>query len=155
MIGNRQQEQRQRKDLHDDIGPMGSASHGAAGMDTERYRPQAIGEIASLALVQRKADGQAQGDVQSLAQTGVAGSGHALPHLGTIQKSFGRHDVSQVQAHTDGAAAASSSALGATAYATGDHVAFRGAPDLHTAAHEAAHVVQQRAGVARKAIDGG
>src|SRR5690606_17781893 len=26
--------------------------------------------------------------------------------------------------------------------------AFRGAPDLHTAAHEAAHVVQQRAGVA-------
>src|SRR6185503_10445253 len=45
--------------------------------------------------------------------------------------------------------------LGASAYATGDHVAFRGAPDLHTAAHEAAHVVQQRAGVARKALDGG
>jgi len=155
MIGTRQQEQRQRKDLHDDIGPIGSASHGAAGMDTERYRPQAIGEIASLAPVQRKADGQAQGDVQSLAQTGVAGAGHALPHVDTIQKSFGRHNVSQVQAHTDGAAAASSSALGATAYATGDHVAFRGAPDLHTAAHEAAHVVQQRAGVARKAIDGG
>src|ERR1043165_5661679 len=29
----------------------------------------------------------------------------------------------------------------------GNHVAFREAPDLHTAAHEAAHVVQQRAGV--------
>jgi hypothetical protein len=33
------------------------------------------------------------------------------------------------------------------AYATGSTVAFREAPDLHTAAHEAAHVVQQRAGV--------
>ena len=29
------------------------------------------------------------------------------------------------------------------------------APDLHTAAHEAAHVVQQRAGVQLKSIDGG
>jgi hypothetical protein len=37
--------------------------------------------------------------------------------------------------------------MGADAFAMGDHVAFAGAPDLHTAAHEAAHVVQQRAGV--------
>jgi Domain of unknown function (DUF4157) len=37
--------------------------------------------------------------------------------------------------------------MGATAYATGDRIAFAGAPDLHTTAHEAAHVVQQRAGV--------
>lgn len=29
----------------------------------------------------------------------------------------------------------------------GDDIAFRGQPDLHTAAHEAAHVVQQRTGV--------
>lgn len=35
--------------------------------------------------------------------------------------------------------------MGATAYATGNHVAFGGASDLHTAAHEAAHIVQQRA----------
>jgi hypothetical protein len=155
MMGTRQQEQRQRKD-HDDVGPIGAASHGEApAMDTERYRPQSIREIAAMAPVQRKADGGALagGDVQSVASAGVAGAGHALPHLGTIQNSFGRHDVGGVQAHTDGAAAASSSALGAKAYATGDHVAFRGAPDLHTAAHEAAHVVQQRAGVARKAID--
>jgi hypothetical protein len=38
--------------------------------------------------------------------------------------------------------------MGAEAYATGNHTAFRSQPDLHTAAHEAAHVVQQRAGVA-------
>jgi hypothetical protein len=35
-------------------------------------------------------------------------------------------------------------------YATGNHVAFKGAPNLHTAAHEAAHVVQQRGGVQLK-----
>jgi hypothetical protein len=40
--------------------------------------------------------------------------------------------------------------MGAEAYATGDHVAFAGAPSLHTAAHEAAHVVQQRGGVQLK-----
>mgnify|MGYP002064701929 CR=1 FL=1 len=32
--------------------------------------------------------------------------------------------------------------MGAKAYATGNHVAFQQQPDLHTAAHEAAHVVQ-------------
>jgi hypothetical protein len=37
--------------------------------------------------------------------------------------------------------------MGASAYATGNHVVFDRAPDLHTAAHEAAHVVQQAQGV--------
>jgi hypothetical protein len=40
--------------------------------------------------------------------------------------------------------------MGAEAFATGDQVAFGAAPDLHTAAHEAAHVVQQRQGVQLK-----
>ena len=40
--------------------------------------------------------------------------------------------------------------MGAEAYATGDKVAFAHAPSLHTAAHEAAHVVQQRGGVQLK-----
>jgi len=40
--------------------------------------------------------------------------------------------------------------MGAQAFATGNHVAFAGTPDLHTAAHEAAHVVQQRGGVQLK-----
>src|SRR5262249_13643045 len=68
-----------------------------------------------------------------------------------IQHAFGRHDVTGVQAHTDGAAASASTAIGAEAYATGNDVAFGSAsPSLHTAAHEAAHVVQQRAGVQLK-----
>jgi hypothetical protein len=40
--------------------------------------------------------------------------------------------------------------MGAEAFATGNHVAFAGTPSLHTAAHEAAHVVQQRGGVQLK-----
>lgn len=86
-------------------------------------------------------------NVQAAAERGIAGGGGSLPHLDTIQASFGRHDVTGVSAHTDSAAAAASTSMGAEAYATGNHVAFGSAsPSLHTAAHEAAHVVQQRAG---------
>ncbi len=86
--------------------------------------------------------------VHAAAAHGIAGAGATLPFLDQIQASFGpAHDVSHVQAHVGGAAAEASSAMGALAYATGDHVAFAGRPDLHTAAHEAAHVVQQQSGV--------
>jgi hypothetical protein len=87
---------------------------------------------------------------QALAQAGVSSTGGALPHLESIQRSFGRHDVGQVKAHVGGPAAEAALAMGAQAYAVGDQVAFGSAPDLHTAAHEAAHVVQQRAGVQLK-----
>src|SRR5262249_31683923 len=70
-----------------------------------------------------------------------------MPHRAAIASAFGRHDVSGIQAHTDAAAAEGSRAMGAEAFAVGSHVAFAGAPSLHTAAHEAAHVVQQRGGV--------
>lgn len=86
-------------------------------------------------------------DVHRAAAHGFSGSGGALPHLGAIERSFGRHDVSGVRAHVGGAAAEGAAAMGAHAYASGDQVAFESAPDLHLAAHEAAHVVQQRGGV--------
>jgi hypothetical protein len=73
-----------------------------------------------------------------------------LPYLEVIQRSFGEHDVSQVKAHTDSQAAAGAGAMGAEAFTAGEHVAFAGTPTLHTAAHEAAHVVQQRGGVRLK-----
>ncbi|MCE9575318.1 MAG: DUF4157 domain-containing protein [Deltaproteobacteria bacterium] len=85
--------------------------------------------------------------IQDVASSGIAGASSALPFLADIQASFGHHDVRHVKAHLDASAAAAAANIGARAYATGDHVAFDGAPDLHTAAHEAAHVVQQRAGV--------
>ena len=99
------------------------------------------------APVQRKETGGAGADVHEAAQRGIQGPGGSLPHLEAIQRSFGRFDVGGIQAHSDGAAQQASRDMGAAGFATGNHVAFGGAPDLHTAAHEAAHVVQQRAGV--------
>jgi len=89
-------------------------------------------------------------DTLSIAADGVTGSSSSLPHAEAIQRSFGHHDVSGVEAHVGGTAAKAADAIGASAYATGHHVAFKQAPDLHTAAHEAAHVVQQRGGVQLK-----
>ncbi|MBX3158371.1 MAG: DUF4157 domain-containing protein [Deltaproteobacteria bacterium] len=103
------------------------------------------------ASVQRRGGAGERADgVQRAAAHGISGSSGPLPFLDQIQRSFGAHDVSTVKAHTDATAAAGAKAMGAEAYATGDHVVFAGAPSLHTAAHEAAHTVQQRAGVQLK-----
>jgi hypothetical protein len=103
------------------------------------------------AQVQRKADGAARSDPAELhraAQAGVAGSAAPLPYADRVQASFGPdHDVSSIRAHVGGAAAVAAEQMGAEAYATGSSVAFSAAPSLHTAAHEAAHVMQQRGGV--------
>lgn len=80
----------------------------------------------------------------------VSNGGGRLPYLEEIQRSFGRHDVSGVSAHQGPSAGQAATALGARAFAVGNAVAFDGTPDLHTAAHEAAHVVQQRGGVQLK-----
>jgi Domain of unknown function (DUF4157) len=101
----------------------------------------------------RASDGMAVGapGVHDAAAQGISGSAGSLPHGAAIQHSFGHHDVSSVQAHTDSNASAATAAMGAEAYATGNSVAFSSsAPSLHTAAHEAAHVVQQRGGVQLK-----
>ena len=86
----------------------------------------------------------------ALAADGMSGSGSKLPHLDTIQASFGRHDVSHVQFHQGQRAQTANARLGSTAYASGGHVVSGGTTDLHTMAHEAAHVVQQTAGVQLK-----
>jgi len=88
--------------------------------------------------------------VQYIAEQGTSGLATTLPHADAIQRAFGRHDISQVQAFVGGAASDASAVIGAEAYATGDRIAFRGPPTLHTAAHEAAHVIQQRGGVQLK-----
>jgi len=113
--------------------------------------------------IQRRSNGQApsadadeapvpgkETQVQRLAAQGVSGSGAAMPFADQIATSFGAEHadtVHGIRAHTGGAATAASEDIGAKAYATGNNVAFAGTPDLHTAAHEAAHVVQQRQGV--------
>jgi hypothetical protein len=124
----------------------GSASGMAPGKRTLVDELTPVQRSASSTSAQ-STDGEA---TQQAAAQGVAGGGGPLPHGGTIQRLFGRHDVSGIEAHVGGPAAAASRAIGAEAYATGHHVAFASTPGLHTAAHEAAHVVQQRGGVQLK-----
>lgn len=86
-------------------------------------------------------------NVQEIAEKGTEGTAGQLPHLAAIQRSFGRHDVSRVGAHQGQRARTAAGAIDASAYTMGDKIAFSGSPDLHTAAHEAAHIIQQRAGI--------
>jgi outer membrane protein OmpA-like peptidoglycan-associated protein len=99
--------------------------------------------------VQREASGAptAGGDVQAIAAEGAQGAGEQLPHVDRIQQLFGRHDVTGTKAQVGGAGTKAAQAIGAEAYTQGNAAVFAGPPSLHTAAHEAAHVVQQRAGV--------
>lgn len=86
--------------------------------------------------------------VKQLARQGTEGSAGSLPFLDKLQDAFGPHDVSGVKAFTDEPAKAATQAMGAAAYAKGDSVVLgEGARDLHTVAHEAAHIVQQRHGL--------
>ncbi len=101
---------------------------------------------AAAPPVQHQGGGESA-DMHATAEAGAAGAADRLPFFDQIQRSFGAHDVSGIRAHTDGAAADANAAMGSQAYARGNDVAFGGAPQLHTAAHEAAHVIQQRAGV--------
>ena len=108
------------------------------------------GVFASAVVQQRAADTRDASDpaaVHGAASRGVATPSSALPFSASIQRAFGRHDVSSIQAHTGPEAAASAHTMGADAYATGNHVVLGRGADLHTVAHEAAHVVQQRGGV--------
>lgn len=98
----------------------------------------------------------AAADPVAIAKRGVADASEPLPHQQVLQPLFGHHDLSGIKAQVGGDAADAAHALDAEAYAVGDRVGFASAPDLGTAAHEAAHAIADRqGGVARKAVDGG
>jgi hypothetical protein len=103
------------------------------------------------ALVQPKAIERREtntAEAVAVAERGVAGASDTYPHRETIQQSFGKHSLDGLFSSSGPEAARASDQLGARAYAYGDRVAFGETPDLHTASHEAAHFVQQRAGIA-------
>ncbi|MEO7731185.1 MAG: DUF4157 domain-containing protein [Kofleriaceae bacterium] len=128
-----------RPELHD------PTQHAAQEAEVEQDSSAARGvSLAGLRQIQQKAHGGAAGDVHAAAARGVESPTTALPHADKIQAAFGGHDVSHIQAHVGGNTA---NEMGANAYAAGNHVVFDRQPDLHTAAHEAAHVVQQAKGV--------
>lgn len=124
--------------------PTAASSPGAGGIGKHALT-SALAPVQMHAGLPRSTDQLSAGDVHAAAARGIASPATALPHADRIQASFGAdHDVGQIQAHVGGDTAA---AMGATAYASGHHAVFDRAPDLHTAAHEAAHVVQQARGV--------
>ncbi len=89
-------------------------------------------------------------EIHRVATEGVKGRGSKLPYFSQIQRSFGDHDISHIQAFTDTRARRASAKIGALAYTAGERVAFGKRPTLHTAAHEAAHVIQQRSQIQLK-----
>ena len=123
------------------------ASGGVASFLSQRFGAAGAHRIIQRRMAARGRADASPGAVQAAAAEGVSGAGSAMPHLDAIQRSFGQHDLSSVKAHGDAAAVKGATAMGAEAFASGEHVAFAQAPSLHTAAHEAAHVVQQRGGV--------
>lgn len=139
---------------HTHRAPHPAPAHEPATQAPAREAPARPGPLpprqrTQQAQIQRLRAGPAAdtAQTQQAARRGIAGSSSPLPHLDRIQASFGRHDVGGVQAHLDRQAGEGAQAMGAEAFASGNHVAFSRPPSLHTAAHEAAHVVQQRAGV--------
>lgn len=87
--------------------------------------------------------------IHHAASAGLATPARALPYLGELRRAFGPHRVDTLRAHISPDAC---DAMGAHAYATGDHLVFGGAPSLREVAHEAAHAIQQRGGLR---LDGG
>jgi len=101
-----------------------------------KRKANASGDIVNSAL-----------ETHETARYGLSGSAKPLPHIDMIQQSFGRYDVTGVKAYVGGPARESNEQMGTFAYTTNNSVAFKQFPDRHTAAHEAAHIVQQQAGV--------
>ncbi|MFO7563103.1 MAG: DUF4157 domain-containing protein [Enhygromyxa sp.] len=100
-------------------------------------------------IVQRSVSGSGPSASQTLARARSAlSSAHAfLPHAPAIQRAFGRHDISDLRAKIGGEVSGAAREIGARAFTLGRRIGFRGPPDLHLAAHEATHAVQQARGI--------
>jgi hypothetical protein len=147
--------------VHDDTGSNTPSIAGGMAEAFDAWRgPTSVDDSAApsrvraqpLAVVQRRATDPAPSsdEVHAAAAAGLAEPAQEVPHRPALEAGFGQ-DLGFVQGHVGGAAADASADMGAEAYATGNHVAFAGAPDLHTAAHEVAHVLQQRDGAVQLA----
>ena len=90
--------------------------------------------------------------IHDIARAGTQGAGENYPFQEHIQQAFGAHDLSGLRAHTGTAARTANAMLGSSAYHKGGDVAFGSTPTLATAAHEAAHYVQN---VGESQLEGG
>lgn len=79
-----------------------------------------------------------------------------MPFAEQIQASFGpKYSLAGIDASVGGSAGQAAERMGASGFASGNRVGFSGSPDLHTAAHEAAHVFQQQKGIMGSGEQGG
>lgn len=100
----------------------------------------------SPSVIARSTDASPEA-IHEAAGRGLLTPATRIPYADRIQRAFGRHAIIDAPAHVGDAATASATAMNAAAYTSRGHVVFAGTPDLRTAAHEAAHIVQQAAGV--------
>jgi hypothetical protein len=109
--------------------------------------PALAPEQVSVQHRRDRAAGVDEEEELEIAARGVTDLGGPLPYFEELQRAFGRHDLKDIRAATGGEAGRANQRMGSVAYAMGHAVAFRdSSPDLFTVAHEAAHVIQQRAG---------
>ncbi|GHE12578.1 eCIS core domain-containing protein [Streptomyces alanosinicus] len=128
-----------RADRVEDVEGMGNteAVEASAATETHRHAPGC---------------GHGEADPPSVQRSSVAGvlRSAGRPLDGRTRDEMERRlgaDFSDVRVHTDSAARASATELGARAYTSGNHVVIgKGGGDKHTLAHELTHVVQQRNG---------
>ncbi len=112
---------------------------------------ECLGNLQLAAM--HAADSPALGDPnhnQSMYRSARPALDHAsepVPHREAIQAAFGRHDLSKVRATIGGSARDAGERIGARAFTAGERIGFRESPSLRLAAHESAHVVQQRQGL--------
>lgn len=104
-----------------------------------RRAPAAPGNQAQLRL------STASLDPRAVARSGFEG-GSPLPFAQQLGGVFGGYAIKGIRAHTGEGARVASRTLGASAYAMGEDIGFRGTPTLSKTAHEVTHVLAQRAG---------
>lgn len=97
--------------------------------------------------------------VQQAAARGIADRGSSLPHAGTIQRLFGRHDISGIEAHVDGPAATASRSPKCPACGTatdGDEACTSCGADAPVTAptSTSTHVIQRSPVSGRSSMDG-
>jgi hypothetical protein len=136
---------------HDDAVAPGRIARSAALVGPNGFMPSG--------LIQRKArdaNGVEEGAGDAVARASSS-SGAALPEglMRKFESSLGA-DLSGVRVHTGGESADAASAVGAKAYTLGQDIHFgaghfdpSSSTGEHLLAHEVAHTVQQRGGVAR------
>lgn len=116
-------------------------------MDAINAGNSAIGNRSFLQFIDKLLweNRQRQTEKKSIAAKGLRGPGRPMTHLDTIQQAFGHHDISGMREYTGRESRKALDVLGAEGYSSNGRMALRGAPDLYSQAHEAAHGVQQAA----------